>query len=154
MMLTNPSLYDGATITLAASMVLLISFAMRHSLTGEALADLLMLVELHCLAPNLCQRNLKTFMAFFCSFRSPLQFHYYCEKCYLYHGIIKQDICQNCHTSTKRKSTAYFLVIPLVSQLSTLVAGKEFVVKILCFKNIPQWKFWEIYHLQDCPKTL
>lgn len=109
-------------------MVLLISFAMRHSLTGEALADLLMLVELHCLAPNLCQRNLKTFMAFFCSFRSPLQFHYYCEKCYLYHGIVKQDICQNCHTSTKRKSTAYFLVIPLVSQLSTLFAGKEFVV--------------------------
>lgn len=138
MMLTNPCMMVQQLITLAASMVLLISFAMRHSLTGEALADLLMLVELHCLAPNLCQRNLKTFMAFFRSFRSPLQFHYYCEKCYLYHGIIKQDICQNCHTSTKRKSTAYFLVIPLVSQLSTLVAGKEFVVKILCFKNIPQ----------------
>lgn len=138
MMLTNPCMMVQQLLQLQAWFF---SYPLQcgiRSLTGEALADLLMLVELHYLAPNLCQRNLKTFMAFFRSFRSPLQFHYYCKKCYLYHGIIKQDICQNCHTSTKRKSTAYFLVIPLVSQLSTLVAGKEFVVKILCFKNIPQ----------------
>lgn len=116
-------LYAGATITLAGSMILLIAFAMRHSLTGEALADLLVLLELHCLTPNLCQRNLKTFMDFFRSLKVPLQFHYYCQQCFLYHGTRKSDVCPNCNTHAKANSTSYFLVIPIVSQLTSLYAG-------------------------------
>lgn len=116
-------LYAGATITLAASMVLVISFAMRHSLTGEAFADLLVLLDLHCLTPNLCQKNIKTFMDFFRNFKTPLQFHYYCENCLVYHGTVKLDVCHNCQTTPKRNSTAYFLVIPTMSQLSSLFAG-------------------------------
>lgn len=77
----DQSLYSGATITLATSVILLISYAMRHSLTGQTIADRLVLIDLHCLTPNLCQRNMKTFMDFFRNCKSPLQFHYYCENC-------------------------------------------------------------------------
>lgn len=96
---------------------------MRHSLTGQALADLLTLIELHCLAPNLCHTNLKTFKNFFRNLKSPIQFHFYCENCFLYHGMEKVEQCMNCQTPTKKKSSAYFLVIPIISQLSSLLAG-------------------------------
>nr|XP_022308550.1 uncharacterized protein LOC111114507 [Crassostrea virginica] len=127
-------LYAGATITLAGSMILLIAFAMRHSLTGEALADLLVLLELHCLTPNLCQRNLKTFMDFFRSLKVPLQFHYYCQQCFLYHGTRKSDVCPNCNTHAKANSTSYFLVIPIVSQLTSLFADGTLIPQILAYK--------------------
>lgn len=120
-------LYSGATITLAASMILLISFAMRHSLTGEAISDLLVLLELHCLTPNLCRTNLKTFMDFFRNFKSPLEFHHYCEHCFLYSRTEKFEVCPNCNQTSKKTSAAYFLVIPLASQLSSLFAGIQFI---------------------------
>ncbi|KAJ8301754.1 hypothetical protein KUTeg_020741 [Tegillarca granosa] len=127
-------LYAGATITLAASMVLVISFAMRHSLTGEALADLLVLLDLHCLTPNLCMKSIKTFMDLFRNFKAPLQFHYYCEQCLLYHGTVKQNFCRNCQTTIKRNSNAYFLVIPIISQLSSLFADGTLLKQIWEYK--------------------
>lgn len=128
--LGDQPLYTGASITLAASMILIISFAMRHALTGEALADLLVLLELHCLSPNLCSRNLRTFMNFFSSLKSPLEFHYYCEMCLVYHGTEKQNMCQKCGTATRKRTTSYFLVIPVVSQLSSLFAG--ILIALIC----------------------
>ncbi|KAJ8301752.1 hypothetical protein KUTeg_020739 [Tegillarca granosa] len=127
-------LYAGATITLPASMVLVISFAMRHSLTGEALADLLVLLDLHCLTPNLCMKSIKTFMDLFRNFKAPLQFHYYCEQCLLYHGTVKQNFCRNCQTTIKRNSNAYFLVIPIISQLSSLFADGTLLKQIWEYK--------------------
>lgn len=127
-------LYAGATITLAASMVLVISFAMWHSLTGEALADLLVLLDLHCLTPNLCMKSIKTFMDLFRTFKAPLQFHYYCEQCLLYHGTVKQNFCRNCQTTIKRNSNAYFLVIPIISQLSSLFADGTLLKQIWEYK--------------------
>nr|XP_022307774.1 uncharacterized protein LOC111113776 [Crassostrea virginica] len=115
-------------------MILLISYAMRHSLTGDAIADLLVLIELHCLTPNLCQKNLKTFMDFFRNCKSPLQFHYYCENCSIYHGEEKMDVCHNCHAKAKKNSTSYFLVIPIVSQLSSLFADEELVKHVRNYK--------------------
>jgi hypothetical protein len=108
---------------LAASLTLLVSYAMRHALTGEALADLLVLIEIHCLTPNLCVTNFRTFKNFFRNLKSPLQFHYYCQKCYSYHGQELKNACPSCHHPTKRNSNAYFLVIPIISQISSLFAG-------------------------------
>ena len=47
-------LYSGAHITVAVSMLLIITFAVRHSLTGLALVDLLTIASLHCAWPNQC----------------------------------------------------------------------------------------------------
>lgn len=45
-------LYDGAPVNVAVSMLLIITFAIRHSLSGVALVDFLTLVSLHCALPN------------------------------------------------------------------------------------------------------
>ncbi|XP_062567995.1 uncharacterized protein LOC134230240 [Saccostrea cucullata] len=111
-------------------MILLISFAMRHSLTGEAIADLLVLLELHCLTPNLCRTNLTSFMDFFRNFKSPLEFHHYCEHCFLYMGMEKAEVCPNCNKPPKKNSAAYFLVIPIAAQLSKMFADGSLVQQI------------------------
>ena len=54
---TEP-IYAGSSITVAMSMVLIMTFVMRHRLTGTALADLLSLVEIHRLVPNLCKTGM------------------------------------------------------------------------------------------------
>lgn len=45
-------LFEGARLTLDVSMLLVITFAMRHSITGVALADLLLLIEVRLISPN------------------------------------------------------------------------------------------------------
>ena len=45
-------LYAGLPITFSVSLLLIITFAMRHNLTGFALADLLTLINVHLLVPN------------------------------------------------------------------------------------------------------
>ena len=51
-------LYEGARITVGVSVLLILTVAIRHSLTGEALNDILCLISLHCLSPNLCPKTL------------------------------------------------------------------------------------------------
>lgn len=45
-------LYGGARKSLGKSMLLILLFASRRSLTGVVLVDLLNLIALHCLKPN------------------------------------------------------------------------------------------------------
>ena len=73
-------LYAGAKITFGMSLLLIITFAMRHQLSGTALADLLTLIDLHLIAPN-CE-SMATIHKFFKQLKNPVQFHYYCNFCY------------------------------------------------------------------------
>ena len=52
-------LYTGARLTLGISMLLIVTFAVRYSLSGVALSDWLNLIELHCLLPNCCANTTK-----------------------------------------------------------------------------------------------
>lgn len=45
-------MFEGARLTLGVSMLLVITFVMHHSITGVALADLLLLIEVHLISPN------------------------------------------------------------------------------------------------------
>ena len=60
----NP-LYSGAPLTVSESLLLIVTFAMRHALSGSALSDLLILVSLHCINPNMCCKSLHQFQHFF-----------------------------------------------------------------------------------------
>ena len=64
-------LYSGAPITVAVSMLLIITFAIRHSLTGLALVDLLTLVSLHCALPNQCASSMDLVKKFFYEIKEP-----------------------------------------------------------------------------------
>lgn len=124
-------LYPGAGITLGMSMLLIITFAMRHQLPGTALADLLTLIDLHLIAPNCFTRSMATLHKFFKQLKNPVQFHHYCSFCYEYIGIHKRTCCTNKHCLqdlTKKNSLSYFIVIPLEAQLEALLASKYRIV--------------------------
>lgn len=87
----NAPLYSGAPITVAVSMLLIISFAIRHSLTGLALVDLLTLVSLHCALPNQCGSSMELVKKFFMKLKNTIQFHHYCSFCMEYQGLSLAD---------------------------------------------------------------
>lgn len=61
----NKLLYRNAPLTVAESLLLVVTFAIRYMLSGSALNDLLILISLHCISPNLCRRSLHQFQHFF-----------------------------------------------------------------------------------------
>lgn len=135
-------LYSGARITLGMSMLLIITFAMRHQLSGTALADLLTLIELHLIAPNCFTRSMSTLHKFFKQLKNPIQFHYYCSFCYEYIGIEKRTCCPNKHCLqdlTKKNCLSYFIVIPLEPQLEALLASKCRILLLYDVFSIPTY---------------
>jgi hypothetical protein len=85
----NRPLYEGAPICLAVSMLLIITFAVRHSLTGVALADLLILIETHLISSNYFRTTTASLRRFFKKLKNPVEFHYYCCFCYEYIGTTR-----------------------------------------------------------------
>ena len=91
-------LFEGARLTLGVSMLLVITFAMRHSITGVALADLLLLIEVHLISPNYFGHSMKLLRDFFKRLKNPIEFHYYCSFCYEYIGAKRHaEHCTNKH---------------------------------------------------------
>ena len=74
-------LYENSPVTVGMSALLIMTFAVRHMITGKALHDLLVLISLHCGLPNFCFKTLYTFKKYFQNLKSPLKFHNYCSKC-------------------------------------------------------------------------
>ena len=120
-------LYEGAAITLLESMLLILTYGMKHQLTGVALADLLVLVSLHCLAPNLCKTSMYLFNKFFSNIHSPLTFHKFCSKCYF---LIEEDgvgACPICNADLSgRGRMSYFIEIPIIRQIQDMLLRDGF----------------------------
>ena len=121
-------LYTGSRLTLGISMLLIVTFAIRHGLSGVALSDLLTLIELHCLLPNCCANTTKLLRDFFNQLKSPIQLHYYCSFCQEYIGTEKPTTCANtaCLLDFTKKGSHlhYFIVIPFLNQLQALIRGR------------------------------
>ncbi|KXJ23145.1 hypothetical protein AC249_AIPGENE10506 [Exaiptasia diaphana] len=119
----NQPLYEGCPITVGISTLLIMTVAMRHGLSGEALSDILTLISLHCMSPNFFTENLYKFKQHFANVKSPLVFHHYCSHCFLY---LKDKTVETCPNSLCQKSLkgvgkkSFFIEIPIVSQLQDL----------------------------------
>ena len=119
----DQSLYEGCPITVGISMLLIMTVAMRHGMTGEALQDILTLISLHCISPNYCTESLRRFKQYFATAKSPLVFHHYCAHCFLYLDDKGAETCPNtlCQKPLKGLGKkAFFIEIPIVSQLQDL----------------------------------
>ena len=99
---------------------------MRNHLSGVALADLLELIELHCCVPNLCMFSMKMIGLFFSKRKSPLEFHYQCNICPAY--IRKANGSCPVWGKTKLKKPSYFIVVPLLSTLSSILTSTSIVL--------------------------
>lgn len=122
-------LYNGAPITVAVSILLIVTYAVRHCLTGLAIFDLLTLLSLHCTIPNQCASSMKLLKKFFMTLKNPIQFHYYCTFCMEYQGLAIADnkLCKNkscLKDLSKKDMSSYFIIIPLICQLRDLIQSK------------------------------
>lgn len=78
---SSPPIYADAPVTVAVSCLLILTYAMRYSLTGEAIADLLRLIRVHCPSPNQICCSLYRFRQYFQNMKLPVKFHLFCTKC-------------------------------------------------------------------------
>ena len=109
--LDGKSLYPGAAITVGLSAFLIMTFALRHMLSGEALSDMLTLISAHCLSPNLCIKSIFQLKKHFQNLKALMHFHRYCSHCFLQ---IENDltVCPNflcARDLTCAGNTAFFI---------------------------------------------
>ena len=123
-------LFDGASITVGVSILLILTVAIRHSLTGEALNDILCLINLHCLSPNLCPKSLFQLKRHFHNVTNPIVYHYFCAGCLeKINDKTKTKVCPNMMCLRDLRSVGglcFCLEIPLITQLQALFTRPKF----------------------------
>lgn len=125
-------LYRNAPISVAESLLLIMTFANRHKITGKALGDLLTLISLHCPSDiqTECLQNLHKFKQFFDD-SSPLLLHKYCSACFM--TVESTDTqCKTCEANVLMEgSTSFFIEVPIEAQLKRLFAKEGFEEKLM-----------------------
>lgn len=74
-------MYYGAYITVSESMMLILSLLLHHNLIMSCIADIITVLEYHCLPRNLRKNSLYKFKNFFRSGNNNMMKHYYCTIC-------------------------------------------------------------------------
>ena len=117
-------LYPGASLTKKECVLMLMSYLLRHILTGEAFSHLLEMCNI--MFPGLIPPSHYLFNKEFGS-SSDFDVHFYCESCLAYLGI-RADCpsqCNSCNTvfdaEANLKKGIYFLVLPLHGQIKQLL---------------------------------
>ena len=122
----NP-IYPNARITNAVSMLLIMTFALKHKLSGVAIRDLLSLIDIHCLEPNPLLKSLFKFKQYFQLLKNPLKKHHFCSKCSI---SLKEDSveCPNvaCKEKFDHQSTPFFIELSIIDQLKALFNRQGF----------------------------
>ncbi|XP_051168594.1 uncharacterized protein LOC127290000 [Leptopilina boulardi] len=119
-------LYPGAPLTVAQSMIVILSLLIRYQLTGSCLASILEVIAMHCIQPNLCKKTLYFFKKFFRNIGVPLVRHYYCSKC-LKKLPSRSSKCTKCK---KFKGISYLIEIPLLTQLQVFFKRPGFFASL------------------------
>ena len=127
---TDAPLYPGATIILKVTMILLLTFVVRHNLSNKAISDLLYIIELICPKPNLCCKSVYKFKNFFSYLVTPVNLCYYCPTCFSLLSVT-DTVCTICNTVFhSAKDMAYFLHFSISNQIRALFSKQKFLVGI------------------------
>lgn len=125
----DPPLYKSSATTLGFTVLMIITYAMRHHLTGLALTHLLLLICFILPEGHTLMRTLKEFKKYFMLLKTPVIYHGFCIKCYTAVPKQPQNTCDNplCLADlSKASSKGYFLEVPIISQLSSMFLRKGF----------------------------
>ena len=125
----NQPLYRGAEISVEGSMLLILVLLLHHNLAMECIADIICVLQLHCLSENLVTNSLYKFRKFFNIRNNVLINYYYCSACF---GDLR-SLNDNCEVCVGQKKS-YFIRLPLTEQLQELYARRGFHDKL-------QWRF-------------
>ncbi|XP_040890672.1 uncharacterized protein LOC121189967 isoform X4 [Toxotes jaculatrix] len=121
-------LYTGSQLSKAQSFLLILSYALRHSLTGVALSDLLDLINIHCPENVLTSKYL--FLKELNPIQGHLECHIYCPNCEYYIGDqVTEGSCSVCNSAWDRNSSLkngnFFLYLPIHTQLEHLLQRED-----------------------------
>lgn len=131
-------LYEDSTLSVAESSLLVMAFAVRHKLSGIALEDMLELIHFHCPKPNNCITELKEFELFFQALKHPILKHFYCPNmiCKVYTGTSPPEGGAKCTVcGTPLSCSCYFIEIPILEQLKTILSRKFIAFDIANLKS-------------------
>nr|XP_033967044.1 uncharacterized protein LOC117467508 isoform X2 [Pseudochaenichthys georgianus] len=122
-------LYTGSRLTKAQSFLLILSFVLRHSLTGVALSDLLDLINIHC-PENTVSASKHLFLKELKPIEGHLQCHIYCPNCEYYIGDqVSEGQCTVCNTTWDKNSSLkngnFFIYLPIQTQLEHLLQRSD-----------------------------
>ncbi|XP_041461161.1 uncharacterized protein LOC121412416 [Lytechinus variegatus] len=115
---------DGSDLTKMDSLLAVLAYALKHHLTGEALQDLIHLINLHC--PQSLPQSKYLFNKVLNNYKDTCEFHFYCD-CFNYLGKIGQlpercDYCgEHVDHEIKIKEGKFFLTMSLAQQLKYLL---------------------------------
>ena len=96
-------------------MLLVITFAMRHSIVGVALADLLLLIEVHLISPNYFAHSMKLLHDFFKKLKNPIELHFFC---------LFEYIGAKRHPEMAKQTMKEFLVQVLINSLPSYTRSR------------------------------
>ncbi|XP_047242655.1 uncharacterized protein LOC124881165 [Girardinichthys multiradiatus] len=121
-------LYTGSRLTNAQSFLLILSYALRHLLTGVALSDLLDLINIHCPENVLTSKHL--FLKELKPIQGHLECHINCPNCEYYIGNqVTEGQCCVCNSTWDRNSSLkngnFFLYLPIQTQLEHLLQRED-----------------------------
>ena len=113
-------IYPGSRLTIGISALLVMAVVICHSLTGQALNDILKLIWLHCLGSSEFLRSINELKKCFCDLSSPMTFHWYCSSCFMLVDKNKEKCCPNsfCRKDfTVSGSLTFFVEVPIIQQI-------------------------------------
>jgi hypothetical protein len=114
--LAEDKVFFNCPITNSASNLLILQYSMRHSLSQEAVADLLKLLSIHCPTPNTVPSSRYRFQKQFPSLQCAVTIHYFCSFCLQEVSGKEVSICPN---STCGKSLHGFQALSSFFELSS-----------------------------------
>lgn len=115
-------IYPGHFMSVHHSMVLILLYAICHTISGAQLADTLTLVSLHCLHSHPGLKSIYTFKKYFADMHSPLVKHYFCTQCMT--SLKENDTScpsKDCGIQLGVKNKDYFIELPLEEQLKKIM---------------------------------
>lgn len=121
-------IYQGHTMTISVSLLLILMYTVTHGISGSQLNDLLTLIGLHCLEVHPGLKSLFHFKQYFAGLKSPLVKHFYCVYC-LTCVNEHDEICTNrfCGKNLKgAKSKSYFIEVSIDEQLGNFFKRPNF----------------------------
>lgn len=119
-------LCDFVSTTKAEALLLILSFAMRHSLSGVAIVDLLQLINV-LFGINVLSSSKYLFQKVFGKITNMLNFHFYCPSCNSYIGIVSSRDTVDCPQCTNKcntkdlKENNFFITVPLAPQMKCIL---------------------------------
>ncbi|XP_026465369.1 uncharacterized protein LOC113368277 [Ctenocephalides felis] len=121
----DEQVYENAPITVSNSMFLILMIFLRHNVSLECIADIIAVINLHCMKSRLVKNSLYKFRKYFSLDHSEFIKHYYCHFC----GRVQLEsdsICPSC----PQKKNPYFIQLPFLEHLREMYKRDGFYSKL------------------------